>query len=143
MTLAGFVFEALVALLLLFALIACWRLERRLKALREGQDGMRETVRLLDEATDRARASLAALDRAAKESGAQLQTRVVEARRAADELSLLTARGDARADALSRRRPARYAAPVENTAQSGSDSRAESDAPARGGRLLDALKAMR
>ncbi|MEO1039616.1 MAG: DUF6468 domain-containing protein [Pseudomonadota bacterium] len=137
MTLAAFVFEALVAVLLLFALIACWRLERRLKALRDGQDGMRETVHQLNEATDRARASLAALDRAARQSGAELQTRVVEARRVSDELSLLAERGDMRADALSRR-PSRTvtpppARPVEPEAAS---ERGES-------RLLDALKAMR
>ena len=143
MTLAAFVFEALVALLLVGAVIMCLRVDRRLRALKSGQDGMMETVRRLDESTDRARASLAALDRAAREHGETLETRVRHARELADELALLTDRGEAHADALARGpeqpRPAR--APTH--AQARSERTAGEALKAGEGRLLDALKAMR
>ena len=101
------IFEGLVALLMLGAGIMCWRVDRRLKALREGQDGLKATIGALNDAVDRARASLAALDRASKESGGELKTRVEEARRLADELRILSGAGEARAERLasaSRRR---------------------------------------
>ena len=104
------IFEGLVALLMLGAGIMCWRVDRRLKALREGQDGLKATIGALNDAVDRARASLAALDRASKESGGELKTRVEEARRLADELRILSGAGEARAERLasaSRRRAGR------------------------------------
>lgn len=141
MTLAAFVFEALVALLLLGAVIMCLRVDRRLRALKSGQDGMMETVRRLDESTDRARASLAALDRAAREHGETLEARVREARELADELALLTERGEARADALAR--GPEQPRPVRAPSQARSDRTAGEALKAGEGRLLDALKAMR
>jgi hypothetical protein len=45
----------------------CWRVDRRLRALRNGQDGLKDTITALNDAVDRARASLAALDRASKD----------------------------------------------------------------------------
>jgi len=66
MTLAALAFEGLVCLLLAAAAIMCWRVDRRLRTLREGQDGLKETIASLNDAVDRARASLAALDRAAR-----------------------------------------------------------------------------
>ncbi len=142
MTLAAFVFEALVALLLLGAAIMCLRVDRRLRALKTGQDGMMETVRRLDESTDRARASLAALDRAAREHGQTLEARVREARELADELALLTERGDARADALARG-PERPRPDRPAPTQARSERTADDTLKAGEGRLLDALKAMR
>ena len=153
MTLAAFVFESLVALLLLGAVIMCLRVDRRLRALKTGQDGMMETVRRLDESTDRARASLAALDRAAREHGETLEGRVREARDLADELALLAERAEARAETIARGperpRPAHPAPEARSEARSETrrDGRAERTAgealKAGEGRLLDALKAMR
>jgi len=103
---AVLVFEAVVLVVLAGAAFMCWRVDRRLRALRSGQDGLRDTVRALDEAVERARASLAALDRASKGAGADLQDSVREARALADELRLLSEAGEARAERLagSRRR---------------------------------------
>lgn len=106
MSLAAFLFEALIGVLLVGAAVMCWRVDRRLKALRDGQDGLKETVSALNDAVDRARAGLAALDRASREAGEILEQRTREARVLADELRLLTSAGESRLDRFERtRRP--------------------------------------
>jgi hypothetical protein len=106
--------------------------DRRLRALRNGQDGLKDTITALNDAVDRARASLVALDRASKEQGAALRSDVDAARRLADELRFLTDEGEARAArASTRRRPAE--ASLDN----------EATRPERGSARLDALKALR
>jgi hypothetical protein len=94
MTLAALAYEALVCLLLAAAVVMCWRVDRRLRALRSGQDGLKDTITDLNDAVDRARASLAALDRASKEQGAALKSDVDAARRLSDELRFLTDQGE-------------------------------------------------
>lgn len=107
MSYASLAFEGLVCVLLLAAAVMCWRVDRRLRALRDGQDGLKGTISALNDAVDRARASLAALDRASREQGASLKAEVDAARRLADELRFLTDEGETRAArAVSRRRPA-------------------------------------
>ncbi|MCP2670781.1 DUF6468 domain-containing protein [Maricaulaceae bacterium EIL42A08] len=104
MTLAALAYEALVCLLLAAAAIMCWRVDRRLRALRSGQDGLKDTITALNDAVDRARASLAALDRASKEQGAALRSDVDAARQLSDELRFLTDQGEAQVQSrLSRR----------------------------------------
>lgn len=132
MTLASLAFEALVCVLLLAAAVMCWRVDRRLRALRDGQDGLKDTIGALNDAVDRARASLAALDRASREQGASLKAEVEHARTLCDELRFLNDQGEARFDRVEPRgrrpRGAAPAAPEENTSS---------------GRRLDALKALR
>ncbi|WP_270375184.1 MULTISPECIES: DUF6468 domain-containing protein [Marinicauda] len=140
------IFEGLVAVLMLGAGVMCWRVDQRLKSLRNGQDGLKATIGALNDAVDRARASLAALDRASREQGADLKQRVEEARRMADELSILTSAGESRAERLAqapRRRemnvePGRPVRPREPR----QDDRPASAEPASG-RLLEALKTLR
>ncbi|WP_323762785.1 DUF6468 domain-containing protein [Maricaulis sp.] len=113
MTLAALIFEGLVAALLIVAVVMCWRVDRRLSALKKGQDGVRESVIALNEATDRARASLGALERATSQSVDVLEKRVGEARALADELHLVTGSVDRKADSLAQRRaPRRRAADI-------------------------------
>jgi hypothetical protein len=132
MSYASLAFEGLVCVLLLAAAVMCWRVDRRLRALRDGQDGLKDTIGALNDAVDRARASLSALDRASKEQGAALKSEVDAARRLADELRFLTDEGEARAArAADRRRPAEAAREVDAP-------RAE-----RSAARLDALKALR
>ncbi|MAL09251.1 MAG: hypothetical protein CMF74_06270 [Maricaulis sp.] len=107
MTLAALAFEGVVAVLLLVAAVMMWRVDRKLSALRNGQDGVRQAVISLDEATDRARASLAALQRATREGGEDLERTVREARSVADELRLLTSGADRRSESIAGTRPAR------------------------------------
>jgi len=106
MTLAGLVFEGLVAALLLVAVVMCWRVDKRLRALKSGQDGVQDSVIALNEATDRARASMAALERATLESGDVLEGRVRDARQLSDELRLMTSKADRTAESIAQR-PAR------------------------------------
>ena len=90
-----------------------WRVDRRLSALKKGQDGVRESVIALNEATDRARASLGALERATAQSAEVLEKRVADARVLADELRLVTGNADRKADNLAQRRaPRRRAADI-------------------------------
>lgn len=112
MTLAGLVFEGVVAGLLLLAVIMCWRVDRRLNALKTGQDGVRESVIQLNDATDRARAALAALERATKENGEILERRVHDARALSDELRLMTGKADRTADTMTRRPTRKRAADI-------------------------------
>lgn len=112
MTLAGLIFEGMVAALLLVAVIMCWRVDRRLNALKSGQDGVRESVIALNDATDRARAALAALERATTQSGDVLEQRVAEARKLTDELQFVSGRADRTVENASRRAPRRRAAEI-------------------------------
>jgi hypothetical protein len=134
MTFAAIAYEALVCLLLAAAVVMCWRVDRRLRALRSGQDGLKTTITDLNDAVDRARASLAALDRASKEQGAALKSDVDAARRLSDELRFLTDQGEIQAQsALARReRPA----PLPPTRRAPERTDEEQG-------LLDALKALR
>lgn len=112
MTLAGLIFEGTVAVLLLVAVFMCWRVDRRLNALKTGQDGVRESVIALNDATDRARAALAALERATTESGDVLEQRVAEARKLSDELQFVAGRADRTVETATRRAPRRRAAEI-------------------------------
>ncbi|KAA5803343.1 hypothetical protein F1654_05910 [Alkalicaulis satelles] len=132
MTLAALAFEGLICILLAAAAIMCWRVDRRLRALREGQDGLKETIAGLNDAVDRARASLAALDRAAREQGAGLKSEVEQARAMADELRLLGAGAESQA--------ARLVGRPQRTSAARTAEPAAADASRR---RLETLKAMR
>jgi len=143
MTLASLAFEALVCVLLLAAAVMCWRVDRRLRSLRDGQDGLRGTIQALNDAVDRARASLAALDRAAKDGGEALRDEVRQAQKLADELRFLSSEADIRADRMTAR-PRRERAtnrelePVADVQLSEEEAEAQ-----RSRRRLNALKALR
>jgi len=134
MTLAAIAYEALVCILLAAAAVMCWRVDRRLRALRSGQDGLKDTITALNDAVDRARASLGALDRASKEQGAALKSDVEAARRLSDELRFLTDQGEIQAQAaLSRRERPVPPQPARRAPERTEDERG----------LLDALRALR
>lgn len=132
MSFAALAYEALVCVLLAAAVVMCWRVDRRLRALRSGQDGLKGTITALNDAVDRARASLAALDRASKEQGAALKSEVEAARRLSDELRFLTDQGEAQAQSAMLRRE-RPAPPARRAPERTDDERD----------LHDALKALR
>jgi len=132
MTFAGLAFEALVCVLLLAAVLMCWRVDRRLRNLRSGQDGLRDTITALNDAVDRARASLAALDRAAKTGGESLREEVRRAQVLADELRFLSSEADGQADRLTTRSKRESSRPAPEPTEA-----------ERSRRRLDALKALR
>ena len=112
MTLTFYVELSLEALLAA-TLIYCILLERRLAAVRKGQEGLSRTIGELNMAISGAGASLRALKSAAGEAAQTLDQRLQRARLHIDELSVLTASGEriaARMEGQIDRGPARSAA---------------------------------
>ncbi len=89
-----FAAELILEILLALTLVYCIVLERRLSAVRKGQEGLSRTVGELNMAIAGAGASLRALKAAAGESAATLDDRLKRARLHIDELSVLTASGE-------------------------------------------------
>ena len=86
--------ELVLSALLLATLVTCVLLERRLSALRTGQDGLKDTISELNSAIANAGASMRALKANASTVSEQLEQGISRGRSLADELSLLTSSGD-------------------------------------------------
>ena len=80
--------------LLAFTLCYCVVLERRLAAVRKGQEGLSRTIGELNMAISGAGASLRALKAAASEAAQTLDVRLKQSRLHIDELSVLTVSGE-------------------------------------------------
>ena len=93
MTLAFFA-ELILEVLLAATLCYCIVLERRLAAVRKGQEGLKTHIGELNMAIAGAGASLRALKAAAGEAAQTLDERLKRARLHIDELSVLTASGE-------------------------------------------------
>jgi hypothetical protein len=89
-----FYVELAMQALLALTLVYCIVLERRLAAVRKGQEGLSRTIGELNMAIAGAGASLRALKAAAGEAASTLDERLKRARLHIDELSLLTASGE-------------------------------------------------
>ena len=89
-----FYLELALEVLLAFTLAYCVILERRLAAVRKGQEGLSRTIGELNMAISGAGASLRALKAAAGEAAQTLDDRLKRARLHIDELSVLTASGE-------------------------------------------------
>ena len=96
MSATGLIMDGVLILLLLAALMYGLRLEKKLKALREGQAGFAQAVGELNVAAGKAQAALADL-RAASEETDLLHERIVAARTLKAELEMLVAKGRAAA----------------------------------------------
>jgi uncharacterized protein YoxC len=86
--------EIALSALLVATLVYCVLLERRLRAVRDGQEQMRSTVEALNASLASAQASLRALQNAASTLGEALDRKLAAARATIDELSLVTASGE-------------------------------------------------
>jgi hypothetical protein len=80
--------EIVLAVMLAACLFYFWRLDQKLAALRNGQDGVRAAASELAQATTQAEAAVRALRLTAQESGRDLQQRINDARATADRLGL-------------------------------------------------------
>jgi hypothetical protein len=89
-----FYLEMALDVLLAFTLTYCVILERRLAAVRRGQEGLSRTIGELNMAISGAGASLRALKAAAGEAAQTLDERLKRARLHIDELSVLTVSGE-------------------------------------------------
>lgn len=101
--------EIALSALLAATLVYCALLERRLTALRKGQDGLKDIIADLSGAIAHAGASMRMLKAAASGAAETLDERVRQARGLIDELSLLTASGERIAVRIERGMPQRNA----------------------------------
>ena len=90
----NFFMELGLEVLLACTLVYCVVLERRLAAVRKGQEGLKQHIGELNMAISGAGASLRALKAAANEAAGTLDERLKRARLHIDELSVLTASGE-------------------------------------------------
>jgi hypothetical protein len=86
--------ELVLSGLLAATLLYCIVLERRLAAVRKGQNGLKKMIGELNSAIAGAAASLRALKTVAADAAGTLDERLRRARGLADELSLLTNSGE-------------------------------------------------
>ncbi len=91
MSLIPIILNVLLAVLLMAALLVGWRLERRLKELRQSHLGFAKAVQELDVAALRAQAGLDQLRLAADEAGDLLGDRLVRAREVSEKLQVMIA----------------------------------------------------
>lgn len=154
MTMASLIFEALVAVILVAATVSAWRVDRRLSALRAGNDGVVKAAGELMQAAAQAEAGVRALRAASAEAGEALDARVREARALAAELRILVDAGPSDAFAAPRARapervPERIAERVPERASERASERPARRAPvadhagARARDLLETLKVTR
>jgi len=90
----SFILESALSFLLALTLVYCIVLERRLAAVRKGQESLKTIIGELDAAISGAGASLRALKSAASSAAETLDERLRRARLLADELAFLTASGE-------------------------------------------------
>lgn len=82
------------SVLLLATIVYCAVLERKLSALRKGQDGLKDTIARLNESIVAAGSSMRMLKSTAAGAAEALDERIARGRSIADELSILTASGE-------------------------------------------------
>ncbi|HEY1707395.1 MAG TPA: DUF6468 domain-containing protein [Rhizomicrobium sp.] len=104
--------ELVLMVLLACTLVYCIVLERRLAALRSGQDGLKATFGELNTALTAAAATVRALKASAADAGEQLDDRLSKARALADELALITASGERIAERFDRAPAPKMAMPA-------------------------------
>lgn len=91
---SNLILDLLVAGLLVATLYYCFRLDRRLRTFRSGQDGLHAVVNRLDAATETARRTIEELKSIAGVAGEQLEKRARGAQALVDELKLIVESGE-------------------------------------------------
>ena len=136
--------EIIVCVFLAATIAYCAMLDRRLRAMRSGQDGLRDLVGELNGATQRAVSAIEALRQASEATNEELGERVRSGRALADELSLMVEAGNRIAERLGRdERPAQAAAPGAGGVRTAPQTRSARDAAVAAraaNQLLEALK---
>lgn len=130
--------------LLAVTLVYCIVLERRLAAVRRGQEGLKSTIGELNSAITNAGAAMRALKASASGAAETLDERLNRARVTIDELSLLTASGERIAERFDRAATAstalRTPQAAAQPAPAGTDGRLPSNNVMK---RLDILRAVR
>jgi Flp pilus assembly protein TadB len=115
-----FAVELALMVLLAATLVYCMLLERKLAALRDGQDGLKETIGELNGAISAAGQSMRALKAAANETSATLDEKLTRATALIDELSVITSSGERIAERITNGAVQKPSAPRGNALPSGS-----------------------
>jgi Flp pilus assembly protein TadB len=115
-----FAVELALMVLLAATLVYCMLLERKLAALRDGQDGLKETIGELNGAISAAGQSMRALKAAAGETSATLDEKLTRATALIDELSVITSSGERIAERITNGAVQKPSAPRGNALPSGS-----------------------
>lgn len=92
--------EMAVGVLLVATIAYCFVLDRRLRALRDGESALRQIVISLERATSRAQGAISDLRASADATSQDLARDLKRARALADELALMVEAGDHIADRL-------------------------------------------
>jgi hypothetical protein len=140
--------EVIVCVLLAATIGYCATLDRRLRAMRSGQDGLRDLIRDLSGATEQATNAIARLRQASDATGGALIEQVKRGRALADELSLMVQAGNDIANRLGgieTRRPAPVAQPAAGPriVQTSREAKPAAKNSAEPHPLLDLLKRAR
>jgi hypothetical protein len=104
--------EIVLSGLLLATVVYCALLERKLTALRKGQDGLRDTIGELNRAIVSASVSMRTLRATADDAGKVLQEQIGKARGMIDELALLNVSGERIAQRIANGTPAKTPASI-------------------------------
>jgi hypothetical protein len=142
------VLELVVCLFLAATVAYCAVIDRKLRAMRAGQDGMRELIGDLGVATQDAVTAIEGLKRASEQSGEELAESIRQAKVLSDELSVMVEAGRSIADRLSRgdrapasmSRPAQVSPTASRAASRPASPRDAATAARAASQLLDALK---
>ncbi len=94
------ILEAVLAGLLVLTVVYCVILDRKLRQLRSGQDGLRDIIKGLNAATERAQSSIAHLKIAGQAQSEALMGQISQAKGLTDELGLMIESGNSLADRL-------------------------------------------
>ena len=95
-------FEILVSILLVITIGYCFILDRRLKALRSGQDGVRQSIQDLVQVSLAAEQSVHRLAKTSEQVTVELQENIIEAKELTGKLQAGTYRSDGRSGGKSR-----------------------------------------
>lgn len=105
MSIAGLIIDGVVVLLLGVTAFYCARLNGRLKALHNGQDGLKDLVAGLDRATERAQMSVSELKTLGASAAGDLKKEREAADKLLEELKLMIGSADRVANRLAEPRP--------------------------------------
>lgn len=101
--LVAIIMDVVLAILLIAAIVSCFVVYRKLKAIRDGQDEMKVVVAQLNKAVTNAQQSVLSLKTTAVEVEEQLQTQVKKAKSLTEELVMITEAGNNLADRIEKR----------------------------------------
>lgn len=94
------ILNSTLALLLVVTIVACFRLNTRIRVLQDSKSDLAKLIKQFDETTERATASIVDLQAATKRIGENIQTKIDKANFLADDLSFMIEKGSKIADQM-------------------------------------------